>query len=133
MEDAMTSTTADSKQLVERYLQAISGQAKTPDLVARYVSDSHLAAHIQQVEAAFPGYELIVEQLIAEADLVAMRGMFRGVHRGEFAGIPATGRPVAAPLMISYRIVDGRIADHWLQFDGSAVVAQLSAPAAATA
>ena len=129
----MASNTADSKQLVERYLRAISGQVKTPDLVARYVSDPHLAEHIHQVEAAFPGYELAVEQLIAEGDLVAMRGTFRGVHRGEFAGIPATGRPVAAPLMISYRIADGRIAEHWLQFDGGSVVAQLSAPAAATA
>lgn len=129
----MTPTGAESKQFVGRYLQALSGQAKTPELVARYVSDTHLVEHIRQVEAAFPLYELVAEELIAERDLVAVRGMFHGVHQGSFAGIPATGRSVSAPLMIIYRIADGRIAEHWLYFDGAALAAQLASPAALTA
>lgn len=67
------------------------------------MSDPNLAEHIRQVEAAFPAYELVAEQLIAQGNLVAMRGTFQGVHRGAFAGIPATGRPVSAGLMIIYR------------------------------
>ena len=35
----MTPTASESKQLIRRYLQAISGQAKTPGLVAGFVSD----------------------------------------------------------------------------------------------
>jgi len=129
----MTPTAGESKHFVGRYLQAISGQAKTPDLVAQYVSDPTLADHIRQVEAAFPLYELVPDELVAERDLVAMRGMFRGVHEGTFAGIPATGRSVSAPLMIFYRVADGHIVEHWLQFDGAAVVAQLTTPATAIA
>jgi predicted ester cyclase len=121
----MTSTSAESKQFIGRYLQALSGQAKPADLVARFVSDPALIAHIHDVEAAFPAYELIAEDLIAEGDRVAMRGEFQGVHRGPFAGIAPTGRTVSAPLMIVYRIQDGRIAEHWLYFDGAALVAQL--------
>jgi predicted ester cyclase len=60
-----------------------------------------------------------------------MRGTFHGRHSGPFAGIPATGHVVSAPLMIFYRIANGRIADHWLQFDGAAVVAQLQEVASA--
>lgn len=121
----MSSTSSESKQLVARYLQALSGQRKTAELVSGFVSDLHLAAHIRDVEAAFPEYELIADDLIAEADLVAMRGTFRGVHRGPFAGISATGKTVSSPLMIIYRVRDSRIVEHWLHFDGAALVAQL--------
>ena len=58
---------------------------------------------------------------------------FQSVHRGTFAGVPPTGRAVSAPLMIIYRISDGRIVEHWMQFDGAALVAQLRQPAGAPA
>jgi len=101
--------------------------------VHQFVSDPRLTAHISEVEAAFPAYELIADELIAERDLVAMRGMFRGVHRGPFAGIPATGAAVSAPLMIIYRVGEDRIVEHWLHFDGAALVAQLQRAIAAPA
>ena len=33
----------------------------------------------------------VIEDLIAEGDMVVRRGFFRGTHRGEFQGIPPTG------------------------------------------
>src|SRR5262245_49140850 len=105
----MTVTPAENKQFIGRYLQALSGQRKTPELVARFVAAPRLAAHIRDAEAAFPEYELVADEVMAERDLVAMRGTFQGVHGGPFAGIPATGRSISAPLMIIYRIADGRI------------------------
>jgi steroid delta-isomerase-like uncharacterized protein len=122
----MSLSSTESRQFVGRYLQALSGQAKTPALTERFVSDPSLAEHIRQVEAAFPAYELVADDLVAEGTMVAMRGTFRGVHRGEFAGIPATGRAVSAPLMIFYQIENGRIARHWLQFDAGSLIAQLT-------
>ena len=129
----MTVSGAESKQFIGRYLQALSGQAKPPALVERFVSDPALAEHIRQVEAAFPFYELTADDLIAERNLVAMRGTFHGVHGGPFAGIDATGEAVTADLMIIYRIEDNRIAQHWLQFDAAGLIAQLSATAAVSA
>jgi predicted ester cyclase len=122
----MTSSTTQSRQFIEGYLHALSGQPKTDELVARLVGDPTLAEHIRQVEAAFPAYELIVQQLIAEQDLVAMRGTFRGVHRGAFAGIEPTHKAVSADLMIFYRLGDGRIQEHWLQMDRAVLVNQLT-------
>ena len=129
----MTASPRENRELIGRYLQALSGQSKTPELVARFVDDESLAAHIHDVETAFPAYELIAEELIAERDLVAMRGVFHGVHQGAFAGLRATGRSVSAPLMIIYRIAHGRIVQHWLQFDGAGLVRQLQEPVAAEA
>lgn len=127
----MTFSTMESRQFIGRYLQALSGQAKTPEVVRQFVSDAALAEHIRQVEAAFPEYELVADEIVADRNIVAMRGIFQGVHRGEFAGIGATGRSVSAPLMIFYRIDDDRIAAHWLQFDAGQVIAQLTEAAAA--
>ena len=125
------SDTAANKRLVQEYLDALSGHPKPDALVARFVADAGLAEHIRQVEAAFPEYEIVPAQLIAEGDLIAMRGTFRGVHRGPFAGMEPTGRPVNQDLMIVYRVAGSLITDHWLHFDVPGLLAQLSAPVAA--
>ena len=124
----MTNSTAQSRQFIEDYLHALSGQPKTDELVARFVSDPALVEHIRQVEAAFPEYELIAQQLIAEENLVAMRGTFRGVHQGTFAGIEPTHEAVSADLIIVYRLGDGRIQEHWLQMNMSGLMDQLTHP-----
>lgn len=116
----------ESKQLIGRYLQALSGQDKTPEVVNTFVSDAALAEHIRQCEAGFPRYELVADEIVAESNLVAMRGTFQGVHRGEFAGIPATGKTVTSKLMIMYRLENNRIVEHWLEIDFPALVAQLT-------
>jgi len=121
----MAPSSSESKLFVGRYLQALSGQNKTPEIVAQLVSDAALAEHILQVEAAFPGYEVVAEELIAEKDLVAVRATFVGVHRGPFAGIPPTAQFVSMPFMIIYRVADDRIVEHWMQFDSLGLMARL--------
>jgi len=90
-----------------------------------------LADHIRYVEAAFPEYELVADEIVAERDLVVMRATFRGTHKARFAGIEATGRTVSAPLMVMCRIAQERIVEHWLQFDASSLLAQLRETVAA--
>lgn len=121
----MTTVATGSKKLVQDYLEALSGKPKTEGILNQYVSDPSLKEHIYQAEAAFPLYELIAHQVIAEDDLVAVRATFDGTHLGDFAGIPGTGRRVSSPLMIIYRIVDGRIAEHWMYLDFHGIVEQL--------
>jgi predicted ester cyclase len=129
----MNSTVSGNKQLITNYLNTLSGHPKTPELAARFVSDPHLIQHIQEVEAAFPACELVPEQIIGEGDLVVVRGVFKGVQRGAFAGIEPTGTSVSAGLIIVYRIADGRIVEHWLQFDLLGVLEQLKHVPVATA
>lgn len=119
-------TTIESKQLVEDYLEALSGKPKPDRILDRYLNDAGLKQHIQVSEAAFPLYELIAHQVVAEGDLVAVRATFQGVHKGEFAGIKPTGKRVSSDLMIFYRVRDGLIVEHWLQMDLKDIVEQLS-------
>jgi len=123
----------EPKTLITEYLRTLSGRAKTPEIVQQYVTDERLARHISETEAAFPGYEIIIQDVLADGAKVVVRGEFRGVHHGEFAGIEATGQSVSAGLIIIYAVADGRIVDHWMQFDLFTLLDQLKSASAATA
>ncbi|MBM3783880.1 MAG: ester cyclase [Acidobacteria bacterium] len=114
-----------NKTLIKEYFAALSGGPKPAALVAKYVDDRSLMQHIDEVEAAFPNYELRAEDMIAEGDKVVVRGEFQGVHAGPFAGIAPTGVSAKAGLIIVYRIKEGRIVEHWLQFDLFGLLSQL--------
>jgi predicted ester cyclase len=129
----MSHSVTDNRKFIEDYLQALSGRPKTKELVAQYVSDAALCDHIQAVEAAFPCYQLHSERMVIEGDLVALQATFRGKHLDAFAGFEPTGKTVSAGLMIFYRLEDGRIAEHWMQFDNAGLMAQLTEAAALTA
>ena len=122
----MQGVATDNKLMIEDYLQALSGQAKTEALMDRFITDPALKEHIRSTETAFPRYELEAQQLVAEGDMVAMRATFRGTHRGVFAGIAPTGKAVSAELMLFYRLADGRIAEHWMQLDVTGLMRQLA-------
>lgn len=60
----------------------------------------------------------------AEAVLEAT---FVGVHRGEFAGVPPTGRTVRVPLVVLYGMAEGRIATGRVHFSVASFRAQACA------
>lgn len=122
----------DNKAFVRRYLSALSGRDKPPSIVAEYVSnvDEALKRHIAAFEFAFPRYEMAAEDVLADGDKVAIRAIFRGVHRGDLQGIPPTGKLVTLPLLIIYRIASGKIVEHWMAYDQLSFLQQLGvAPA----
>jgi predicted ester cyclase len=116
-----------NRQFITRYLEAINGKPKPPELVARFVEDQALKEHIALFEAAFPSYELRSDDMVAEGDKVAVRTTFRGVHRGEFYGIPATGREVVCSVMLIYRVAGDKIVEHHMNADNLSVLQQLGA------
>lgn len=61
---------------------------------------------------AFPG-SMTIEDMIAEGDLVAIRLTWRGIHQGEFMGIPPTGKSVAITINAIDRVVNGKIVEGW--------------------
>jgi predicted ester cyclase len=65
--------------------------------------------------------------LVAEGDRVAERWTGHGTHRGDFQGIPATGRQVAVPGTVFYRIAAGKIVEFRGQFDRMSMMEQLGA------
>jgi steroid delta-isomerase-like uncharacterized protein len=121
---------SDNRKLIAEYVEAMSGKSKDPATVARYVADPKLAEHIAAFEAAFPGYQMTPEDVIAEGDRVVLRATFRGTHKGAFAGIPPTGRSISTEAIIVYKIADGKIVQHWIQWNPASVVQQQSSASA---
>ena len=115
-----------SRAVVSGFLEAVSGEAKTREILSTWVSSDGLIEHILDLESAFPGYEMDILDLVAEDDLVAVRLLFRGTHRGDFHGIDATERDVEMSVAAFYRISEGKIADAAVQADGASLVEQLT-------
>jgi steroid delta-isomerase-like uncharacterized protein len=66
---------------------------------------------------AFPDIEVMVEDIIAEGDMVAARCSVRGKHSGGHLGIAASNAPVEFTGMTMARIRDGKIVEAWNNFD----------------
>jgi len=77
--------------------------------------------------AAFPDFQLTVEDMIAEGDKVASRLTLRATHRGEFQGVPATGKQVTQTGIDIVRIAGGKVVERWSEFDNLGLLQQLGA------
>jgi steroid delta-isomerase-like uncharacterized protein len=75
--------------------------------------------------AAFPDGQTTTDDLIAEGDKVVERFTLVGTHKGEFLGIPATGKQVRVTGMSIFRIANGKIVEHWGENDGMGLLMQL--------
>ena len=60
-------------------------------------------------------------------DHAVLEGTFVGTHKGNFAGIPATGREVRVPLCVVYDLKDGRITRGRVYLEVPVMLRQLGA------
>jgi predicted ester cyclase len=116
---------AANKTFIRQYLDALSGKEKTPALVRQFVDDDELAQHVAVIEAGFPRYDIVAEDMVAEDDKVVVRTTFRGTHAGEFVGIAPTRRQVTVPYIIIYRVRGDKIVAHWVSIDMLSFMQQL--------
>jgi predicted ester cyclase len=114
-----------NKEFIAEYFSAVSGTSKKSNLLSKYVSDPELAHHIEFFEAVFPLYEVYADEMTAEGNRVVVRARFKGIHEGNFNGIPPTHKAVEFSFAIGYEIEDGKIAHHWLLADQMALMEQL--------
>ena len=72
---------------------------------------------IGMVHEAFPDWRHEIHDAVAEGDLVTVRSTLYGTHHGTWMGIPATGTQIEQRGYDQFRIVDGRMAEHWGEYD----------------
>ena len=82
---------------------------------------------VRMWHAAFPDTRFTEEVVVAEGDLVAYRGTMTATHKGEFMGIPATGREVRVAVMDIGRWRDGKGVEHWGTTDMLSLLQQIGA------
>ena len=80
----------------------------------------------EMMRRAFPDLEARIEDVVAADDKVAVRITFHGTHRGDFQGIPATGRAVHYVSHEIYRVTGGLFAEEWICSDNASLFRQLT-------
>jgi len=85
--------------------------------------------------AAFPDMRMDVEDIIASGDKAVARVRVTGTNKGEFMGMPATGKSVSMKLIDITRFGDDGLArEHWGVADQLSLMQQLGViPAEASA
>jgi steroid delta-isomerase-like uncharacterized protein len=86
-----------------------------------------LKAVFARLHRAYPDLHITVEDLIAEGDKVVARNTVTGTHRGEYVGIPPTGKSVTYNEIFICRFARGRIVETWGIVDILAQMRQLGA------
>lgn len=76
---------------------------------------------------AYPDLHITVEDMIAEGDKVVTRNSVTGTHRGEYMGIPPTGKAVTYNEIFIFRFRNGRVAESWGVVDVLSQMRQLGA------
>jgi steroid delta-isomerase-like uncharacterized protein len=131
----------ENKALIRRWIEAYNErdlQAEAEVLAPDYVAHVPAApGPLEGLEAwrqfsgsfaeAFPDLRLTVEEIFSEGEMVAARVAFRGTHRGEFQGIPPTGKEVAFTSIEVNRVRDGKVEEHWVELDLLGLMQQLGA------
>jgi steroid delta-isomerase-like uncharacterized protein len=66
-----------------------------------------------RLHRGFPDLHVTIEDLVEEGDKVVSRDTVTGTHRGEYMGIPATGKSVTYNEIFIARFAGNRIAETW--------------------
>jgi predicted ester cyclase len=74
---------------------------------------------------ALPDVRVIIEQQLAEGDLVATRWTPTGMHRGQFMGVAPSGKQVLVSGTVIDRIAGGKVAEEWIDWDRLGLLEQL--------
>ena len=82
---------------------------------------------VSAVTDGMPGYTYEIHDQIAQGDLVVNRVTWRGVHSGQIAGIPATGRSVEMSGINMFRVIDGQVVAQWAELDMLRLLQQIGA------
>jgi steroid delta-isomerase-like uncharacterized protein len=126
------------RQMVEEIFNrgnlGLAGQFLAPDFVEREELPPGISSDREGVtqltsmlHSAFPDFQATIEDIIAEGDKVVIRQTWSGTHKGEFMGIPPTGRSVSFGVIDIIRVDGGKFVEHWGQMDSMGLMQQLGA------
>ena len=88
----------------------------------------HEKSWVPVLLAAFPDVHFTIEDMIAEGDKVVVYWTMSGTQKGEFAGIPPTGKRIAGIQgVIIHRLSNGKIVEDKAVRDTMSMMQQLGA------
>jgi steroid delta-isomerase-like uncharacterized protein len=92
---------------------------------AEPISFEHYKPMAQQIYDAFPEITHTVDEIVAEGDKVVAKILVHTVHKGEFFGIPATGKDLEWASIAIFQLSEGKIKARWEIADVLGIMQQL--------
>ena len=80
---------------------------------------------LTKFRTAFPDFRYTIDDEIAVGDRLVHRLTAQGTQKGEFLGVPATGKQATWSEIHIGRIADGKVVEHWGIGDQMAMKQQL--------
>lgn len=68
---------------------------------------------VEWIIKAFPDFDIRMNMVIGEGDIVFCRYVDTGTFGGEFLGIPPTNRPYTVEVGHIFRMKEGKAVEHW--------------------
>ena len=133
-------TLESNKALVRRFVEEIFENGRR-EAVDELLSDdfvSHtwhstgdgkadLKAAMERLSTVLANPHFAIEEMIAEDDRVAVRLTAGATQVGAFMGLAPSGKSYTIGEIHIFRIRDGKVAEHWHQYDQLAMMRQLGA------
>jgi steroid delta-isomerase-like uncharacterized protein len=126
-----------NKALVRRFITEIFEQGR-PEAVDELCADDFightwgnadkdgLRAAMARVAQGLADAKFVIDDEIGEGDRVAVRVTASARQVGEFMGMPASGRSYEIGEIHIFRVRDGKVSEHWHQFDTASIMKQLT-------
>ena len=117
--DACAAIAADTyvEHAIAPFGQAAPGSVNGPQ---------HLRETAEWLLAQYPDFQMTIEALVAEDDIVALRVRSEGTNLGPLNGVMApTGKTFTSGQSHWFRVERGKLAEHWATRDDLGVMLQL--------
>ncbi len=130
-----------NKQAVRQFFEALNRQ--DTERMDQLVSSNNYSLHFSGMTPmdwngnkeqflapftkAFPDLRRNIVDMVAEGDKVAVSINVTGTYKGEFQGIPPTGKQVSFTAMDILTIGDGNITEEWATADMMGLMQQIGA------
>ncbi len=128
----------ENKEIVRRFIEEFWNQKKlevadevfTPDAACPSVPT--LPAGPEGVKMigkmtfeGFPDFNMKIEKLVGNGDMVGAYFIESGTHQGNFMGIAATGKSVSFEEMGLFKFENGKVTISWFEMDMIGLMQQL--------
>ena len=135
-----TSVTEQNKELLRKAVDEIWNKGKfqllddfiTGDFVVHFSrpgeelqGTKNVKQFYTNLREAFPDIHFTIVDQVAEGDKVVTHWTASGTHKGEFKGIPATGKKVIFSAMDIDRVINGKVKECWTNVDELSLMKQL--------
>ena len=91
------------------------------------VGHEGLRQMMETFREAFPDLSIPNLMLISDGEMAASQWAPTGTHKGSFAGVAPTGKLIKATATVIHRLVEGKIAEEWEDFDMYGILNQMGA------